>query len=84
MKNPWELYESHKDFAKATCAIEKAWEQAKRLAPDQASVERAYLAEKHVYRVLQQWSAVGAMDTEPVWVLRDRVRHHFGVEGGWL
>jgi hypothetical protein len=84
MNNPWELYETHPRFAQATCAIERAWEQATRLAPDKPSSERAHLAEKHVYEALKLWSDVGALDTEPVWVLRDRVRHHFGCDGGWL
>lgn len=84
MNNPWDLYESHPHFSRATRSIEAAWQRAIRLAPDKSSSERASLAEKHMYAVLQKWSVVGATDTEPMWVLRDRVRKHFGVDGGWL
>lgn len=84
LANPWDLYESHPRFAEASSDIEAAWQEAKRLAPEKPSSERARLAEKHVYETLKLWSDVGALDTEPVWALRDRVRHHFGCDGGWL
>jgi hypothetical protein len=82
--NPWDIYESHPRFDDANKALEKAWDQAKRLAPELPTSDRAYQAEKHVYATMKLWSDVGAMDTEPVWVLRDRVRKHFGVDGNWL
>lgn len=82
--NPWELYESHPQFSTATSAIEKAWQEAKSLAPELRASDRARLAEKHVYETLKLWRDVGALDTEPAWVLRDRIRGHFGVDGGWL
>lgn len=84
MVNPWDLYETHRQFKQATGDIEAAWHRAKALAPNKTSKERARLAEEYVYNVLKRWRHVGALDTEPVWVLRDRVRHHFGVDGGWL
>ena len=82
--NAWDLYSSHKDFARAEHAIEKAWRNAQKLSPDKPSSERAHLAEKFVYGELKRWSHVGAMDSEPIWVLKDRVRKHFGCDGGWL
>lgn len=84
MTNPWELYESHCCFAKASLEIEMAWNDAKQLAPERPSSERAGIAERHVYRTLERWREVGALDTEPVAILRERVRKHFGCEGGWL
>lgn len=82
--NPWELYESDPQFPEATWALEEAWEQAKSIAPSEPAQVRANLAERHVYRVLEQWADVGAMDSEPLWVLRNRVKRHFGVDGGWV
>jgi len=84
MKNEWDLYDGHSKYPLAVQAIERAWQEAIRLAPDKPTKARALLAEKHVYDVLQKWSDVGACDTEPVWVLRDRIRKHFGCDGGWL
>jgi hypothetical protein len=82
--NPWDLYETDPGFLPATNALETAWGEAKRIAPDKPSSERARLAEQYVYKVMQRWNHVGATDTEPVWVLRDRVRKHFGCAGGYL
>jgi len=79
--NPWHLYGAN---VKATKAIEAAWNAAKKLAPEKTSAERAALAERHVYAVLEKWSKVGATDTEPEWELRSRVREHFGCDGGYL
>jgi hypothetical protein len=82
--NDWELYECHPDFTQAYHAIEVAWREAKSLAPDKPSQERARLAEQHVYKVMQRWDHVGATDTESRWMLSYRVRKHFGCEGGSL
>ena len=82
--NFWELYESHPNYAQATITIDAAWREAKSIAPDKPSRERARLAEQHVYSIMRQWSHVGATDTEPVCTLRDCVRKHFRCEGGYL
>lgn len=84
MNNFWELYENEPGFAAATIALDAAWNEAKLLAPGLPSKDRARLAEKHVYAVMQKLSGVGAMDTEPVAHLRWLVRQHFGTEGGYV
>lgn len=84
MRNDWELYESHPRFDDALKALNKAWDAAIRLAPELPATDRAQMAEKHVYGVMKLWSDVGAMDSEPVWHLKDRVRAHFGTDGNWI
>lgn len=84
MNNNWELYDDHPDFAAAHAAIETAWGEAQRIAPEAPFKDRANQAERHVYAVLRKWSHVGAMDTEPMAELRYRVRKHFGIEGGYV
>lgn len=79
--NPWELYDSHPDFIIATAAIEAAWDEAIRLAPELPSAERAALAERHVARALHRFRHVGACDSEPFHHLRRRLRQHFGYDG---
>jgi len=84
MGNQWELYSSHPQFEQARAAIDRAWVEARSIAPEQPSSKRAMLAEKHMYEALQPWRAVGAMDTEPLAQVRWHVREHFGCAGGWL
>jgi phage shock protein A len=82
--NPWELYECHKQFRTAHNALEKAWERAKKLAPELPAHERANLAERHVYETMKKYSEAGAMDSEPFHELRHRVEKHFGTRGDYL
>jgi hypothetical protein len=82
--NPWDLYEDHPRFAEATAAIDRAWEEAKLLAPGLPSADRANMAERYMYDALTRFMDVGALDSEPVRAVRGKVCRHFGMEGDWL
>lgn len=82
--NLWELYEDHPSFAEATLALNDAWAEAKRIAPELPSKERANLAERHVYQVMEKWRDVGALDSEPFYLLSKRVCAHFGCTGSFV
>ena len=79
MSNPYELYETEPGFAQATAAINRAWHDAQWVIPERPTVERAKAAEMLMYQTLKKYPNVGAIDTEPVAIVKEMVRKHFGM-----
>lgn len=84
MRNHWELFESVRGWNLASAALDKAWEEAKLLAPEKPSRERAKLAREYVRKVMAKYTKYGATDTEPDSYLAWLVDKHFNVDlGRW-
>jgi hypothetical protein len=84
MHNPYQLHDDDPQLAAATHALDRAWHDAQWVIPERPTVERAKAAEMLMSNALKKYQHVGALDTEPLAIVRQRVRNHFGMSGGYL
>jgi myosin-crossreactive antigen len=76
----WDLFDTMPGVEAVEAALNKAWEEAKVLAPELPSKERAKLAAKHVRKVMEKYADFGATDTEPDSILFFKIQEHFGTD----
>ena len=78
--NHWELYSTMRGVRAVSATLDKELEKAKLLAPEKPSLERAKIARKHMYKVMEKYAKFGAADTEPEWHLVDALNKHFNTD----
>lgn len=71
--NPWELYSSHAGCAEANRLLDATWEYAR-------TMKMAGAAELFMLAQLENLSYMGAMDSEPRAILRDKLTDEYGKE----
>jgi len=64
--NPWDIYSSHPLFDSANIALDEGWKIAKKF-------ELVSDAEQYMDRIMERYSEVGAYDTEPRAILREKL-----------
>jgi hypothetical protein len=80
MSNHWELFSSMKGWKAVSAALDKALEEAKLLAPEKPSRERALIARDYVRKVMVKYRDFGAEDTEPDTHLVQFLNEHFNTD----